>query len=60
MQRELNQVRQFHRRIGASIADKPKLLDCDPEAAGKVVARLQQLAQFCREHGQHESTRLWF
>ena len=42
-------VREFHQRIGAPIAVNPQLLDCDPNQAQFLVARIRNLEDLAKK-----------
>ncbi len=44
----LNEVREFHRRIGAAVADSPVLLPCERESAGEMADAIRSLLTQCR------------
>jgi predicted HAD superfamily Cof-like phosphohydrolase len=47
MQAALDQVREFHGRIGAQIADRPGLLACDKQQAELIAAALRRVLEQC-------------
>ena len=47
-------VRQFHRHIGAPIADKPQLLPGKPKAADFIGARIEQLGRLARRRADND------
>jgi len=49
MQNAIDCVRDFHRRIGAPIADSPTLLPCRREDAEEIAKRLRELATACSQ-----------
>ncbi len=51
-------VRDFHARIGAAIADKPRLLRCDPEVAHRLSVAISELSHDAAKAGDLFSQRL--
>jgi len=52
MQDAIESVRDFHRHIGAPIAQSPTLLPCRRDAAATIAVQLQDLATTCRRFSQ--------
>ena len=47
MRKSLQQVREFHAALGATIAEKPTLLECDAETAREIGTELRDLSCRC-------------
>jgi predicted HAD superfamily Cof-like phosphohydrolase len=54
----LNEVREFHRRIGAAVADSPVLLPCQPESASEMAGEIRELLTRCRDMADDGSSLL--
>lgn len=52
MQDAIDSVRDFHRHIGAPIAQSPTLLSCRGEDADAIACQLRDLATTCRRFSQ--------
>lgn len=52
MQEYVDQVRDFHQRIGAPIATSPSLLPCDTGDAAELGAQIHAVASRCRQMTQ--------
>lgn len=48
MDAALNEVRKFHRQIGAAVADSPVLLPCQRESASEMADAIRELLTRCR------------
>jgi len=48
MDAALNEVREFHRQIGAAVADSPVLLPCERESASEMADAIRALLTRCR------------
>lgn len=48
MDTALNEVRKFHRQIGAAVIDSPALLACQAESATEVAVAIRALLTRCR------------
>lgn len=48
MDAALNEVRKFHRQIGAAVIDSPALLACQAESATEVAVAIRSLLSHCR------------
>ena len=49
MDAALNEVRKFHRQIGAAVIDSPALLACQAESATEVAVAIRGLLTRCRD-----------
>lgn len=49
MDATLNEVRKFHRQIGAAVAESPTLLACQAESATEVAVAIRGLLTRCRD-----------
>lgn len=56
MRDALNNVTEFHRRIGAWVASRPMLLPCEQDEAEKFALQLRGLLESCRSTGAAADT----